>query len=267
MDYRVLGRTGVKMSPLCLGGDNFLNPTSEEESVRLIQRALDGGINFIDTSNSYMQGESERIIGAALKASGRRQQTILATKVHYPVGPGPNDRGNSRLHIIRACEDSLRRLGTDYVDLYQTHRPDFDVPLEETLGALTGSPLVTQDRLICGSEDNYIYGLNPATGKQIYRMNAESEVLGTPLIIQDRLIFTARMGRIYAMKPDYGKLHWTYQHDHLINSSPASDGDSVFIGLDSGELLRLPRAIGPGQNDVPTVGVIPGGPGDPPTIG
>jgi aryl-alcohol dehydrogenase-like predicted oxidoreductase len=137
MEYRVLGRTGVKVSPLCLGGDNFLNPTSEEESVRLIQRALDGGINFIDTSNSYMQGESERIIGAALKASGRRQQTIIATKVHYPVGPGPNDRGNSRLHIIRACEDSLRRLGTDTVDLYQTHRPDFGIPLEETLGALT----------------------------------------------------------------------------------------------------------------------------------
>jgi aryl-alcohol dehydrogenase-like predicted oxidoreductase len=137
MEYRVLGRTGVKVSPLCLGGDNFLNPTSEEESVRLIQCALDGGINFIDTSNSYMQGESERIIGAALKASGRRHQCIIATKVHYPVGPGPNDRGNSRLHIIRACEDSLRRLGTDTIDLYQTHRPDFGIPLEETLGALT----------------------------------------------------------------------------------------------------------------------------------
>jgi aryl-alcohol dehydrogenase-like predicted oxidoreductase len=105
--------------------------------VRLIQRALDGGINFIDTSNSYMQGESERIIGAALKASGRRHQSIIATKAHYPVGPGPNDRGNSRLHIIRACEDSLRRLGTDTIDLYQTHRPDFGIPLEETLGALT----------------------------------------------------------------------------------------------------------------------------------
>jgi aryl-alcohol dehydrogenase-like predicted oxidoreductase len=137
MEYRVLGRTGVKVSPLCLGGDNFLNPTSEEESVRLIQCALDGGINFIDTSNSYMQGESERIIGAALKASGRRHQSIIATKAHYPVGPGPNDRGNSRLHIIRACEDSLRRLGTDTIDLYQTHRPDFGIPLEETLGALT----------------------------------------------------------------------------------------------------------------------------------
>jgi aryl-alcohol dehydrogenase-like predicted oxidoreductase len=84
-----------------------------------------------------MHGESERIIGQALKVNGRRHQTIVATKVHYPVGPGPNDRGNSRRHIIQACEDSLRRLGTDYIDLYQTHRPDFGIPLDETLGALT----------------------------------------------------------------------------------------------------------------------------------
>lgn len=137
MPYRILGRTGVKVSPLCLGGDNFLNPISQEESMRMIDRALDGGINLIDTSNSYMKGQSERLIGDALKANGRRHQTIIATKVHYPTGPGPNDRGNSRLHIMRACEDSLRRLGTDYIDLYQTHRPSFDIPLEETLGALT----------------------------------------------------------------------------------------------------------------------------------
>lgn len=137
MPYRVLGRTGVKVSPLCLGGDNFLNPISQEASMRMIDRALSGGINLIDTSNSYMKGQSERLIGDALKANGRRHQTIIATKVHYPTGPGPNDRGNSRLHIMRACEDSLRRLGTDYIDLYQTHRPSFDIPLEETLGALT----------------------------------------------------------------------------------------------------------------------------------
>lgn len=137
MPYRVLGRTGVKVSPLCLGGDNFLNPISQEESMRMIDRALDGGINLLDTSNSYMKGQSERLIGQALKANGRRHQAIIATKVHYPTGPGPNDRGNSRLHIMRACEDSLRRLGTDYIDLYQTHRPSFDIPLEETLAALT----------------------------------------------------------------------------------------------------------------------------------
>ncbi len=137
MEYRILGRSGIKVSPLCLGTDNFANPTPEEESVRMIARAMDAGINIIDTSNSYMQGESERIIGRALAESGRRHEMIIATKVHYPVGPGPNDRGNSRLHILKACEDSLKRLQTDTIDLYQTHRPDFDVPLEETLGAMT----------------------------------------------------------------------------------------------------------------------------------
>jgi aryl-alcohol dehydrogenase-like predicted oxidoreductase len=137
MEYRLLGRTGLRVSPLVLGGDNFMNPTSESEAMRLIDRALDGGINIIDTSNSYMRGESERVIGKALKANGRRHQTLISSKVHYPIGAGPNDRGNSRLHIIRACEDSLRRLGTDTIDLYQTHRPDLDIPLDETLGALT----------------------------------------------------------------------------------------------------------------------------------
>jgi aryl-alcohol dehydrogenase-like predicted oxidoreductase len=137
MEYRILGRSGIKVSPLCLGTDNFANPTPEKESARMIARAMDAGINIIDTSNSYMQGESERIIGRALAESGRRHEMIIATKVHYPVGPGPNDRGNSRLHILKACEDSLKRLQTDTIDLYQTHRPDFDVPLEETLGAMT----------------------------------------------------------------------------------------------------------------------------------
>lgn len=137
MEYRILGRTGVKVSPLCLGADNFANPTTEEESIRIIETALDSGINLIDTSNSYAQGESERIIGRALAKNGRRRVCVIATKVFYPVGPGPNERGNSRLHIIKACEDSLRRLQTDYIDLYQTHRPSFDIPIDETLGVLT----------------------------------------------------------------------------------------------------------------------------------
>lgn len=137
MEYRTLGRTGVKVSPFCLGTDNFANPTPEDEAKRMLNRALEAGINFIDTSNSYAQGESERIIGRALAENGRRQQVVLATKVHFPVGPGPNERGNSRLHIIRACEDSLRRLQTDHIDLYQTHRPSPGIPIDETLSALT----------------------------------------------------------------------------------------------------------------------------------
>jgi 1-deoxyxylulose-5-phosphate synthase len=136
MEYRNLGRTGVKLAPLCLGTDNFGNPTPQAEAAAMIFRALDAGINLIDTSNSYAKGESERIIGSALAESGRRDQVLIATKAHYPTGPGPNDRGNSRLHLVKACEDSLRRLKTDHIDLYQLHRPVFDIPVEETLGAL-----------------------------------------------------------------------------------------------------------------------------------
>ena len=137
MDYRRLGRSGAKIAPLCLGTDNFANPTPEDESRAIINRAIDAGINLIDTSNSYAKGESERIIGRTLKENGRRHSVLIATKVHYPTGPGPNDGGNGRLHIIKACEDSLRRLQTDHIDLYQLHRPDFEVPIEETLSALT----------------------------------------------------------------------------------------------------------------------------------
>ncbi len=137
MEYRVLGRTGVKVSSLGLGTANFADPTPEDEAIGIINQAIDAGINLIDTSNSYANGESERIIGRALTQEGRRHKVILATKVFYKVGSGPNDEGLSRLHLIRACEDSLRRLQTDYIDLYQLHRPSPAIPLDETLGALT----------------------------------------------------------------------------------------------------------------------------------
>jgi aryl-alcohol dehydrogenase-like predicted oxidoreductase len=116
---------------------NFGGPTPEDEAIRMIHVALDNGINFMDTANMYNDGESERIVGKALKQGNRRDQVILATKCFWPVGDGPNDRGLSRYHILRACEDSLRRLQTDHIDLYQMHRPDFDVPIDETLSALT----------------------------------------------------------------------------------------------------------------------------------
>lgn len=135
MEYRSLGRTGVMVSPLCLGAMNFGGPTGADESIRIINRALDGGINFIDTANVYNAGESERIVGRALKENGRRDQIVLATKVHGVVGEGPNERGDSRYHILRACEDSLRRLQTDRIDLYQLHRPPMTMPQDETLRA------------------------------------------------------------------------------------------------------------------------------------
>jgi len=135
MDYRSLGRTGVMVTPLCLGAMNFPSPTPEEESLAIINRALDAGINFIDTANVYNRGESERVVGKALKENGKRQQVFLATKVHGRTGDLPNDGGNSRYHIIQACEDSLRRLQTDHIDLYQLHRPSQSIPQDETLRA------------------------------------------------------------------------------------------------------------------------------------
>jgi len=135
MEYRSLGRTGVKVSPICLGVMNFGNPTDEKESFAILNRALDGGINFVDTANVYNAGESERIVGAALKENGKRDDVFLATKVYGNMGPGPNESGASYFHIMRACEDSLRRLQTDRIDLYQLHRPSADIPQDETLRA------------------------------------------------------------------------------------------------------------------------------------
>ena len=138
MDYRPLGHTGVKVSPLCLGAMMFGewgNP-DHDESVRIIHRALDAGINFIDTADVYSRGESEEIVAKAL-AGGRRDNIVLATKVHGTMGEDPNEFGNSRRWIIREVENSLRRLRTDWIDLYQIHRPEADTDFEETLGALS----------------------------------------------------------------------------------------------------------------------------------
>jgi aryl-alcohol dehydrogenase-like predicted oxidoreductase len=135
VDYRMLGQTGVKVSPLCLGAMNFPEPSGEEQSIEIINRALDGGINFIDTANVYNRGESEKIVGRTLKENGRRDEVVLATKVYGTMGDGPNEGGVSRYHIIKSCEDSLRRLQTDRIDLYQLHRPSLTVPQDETLRA------------------------------------------------------------------------------------------------------------------------------------
>ncbi len=136
MEYRILGSSGLKVSPLCLGTMNFGGPTPEAESIQMLNRALTGGINFIDTANVYNGGESERIVGKALKENGQRDKIVLATKVYNPMGDGPNDQDLSRYHIVKACEDSLRRLQTDHIDLYQLHRPSAFIPHEETLRAL-----------------------------------------------------------------------------------------------------------------------------------
>ena len=135
MEYRSLGRTGVMVSPLCLGVMNFGGPTDEANSLTILNRALEAGLNFIDTANVYVGGESERIVGKFLKEGGKRDQVVLATKVYSRMGPQPNDSGASRYHVIKACEDSLRRLQTDRIDLYQQHRPSLTIPQDETLRA------------------------------------------------------------------------------------------------------------------------------------
>ena len=137
MEYRSLGRTGVKVSKLCLGCMTFGSKTDEAESIRMVHRALDAGINFLDTANVYGRGASEEVTGKALKQGGRRDRVVLATKVYGRMDDtDPNARGNTRRHIIEQCEASLRRMQTDWIDLYQIHRPDPSVPVDETLRAL-----------------------------------------------------------------------------------------------------------------------------------
>src|SRR5262245_42000636 len=145
MKYRTLGRTGLKVSPMCLGAMMFgaWGNRDHDDSVSIIHAALDAGVNFIDTADVYSGGESEEIVAKAI--SGRRDNLVIATKVHGVMGEDPNMTGNSRRWIIRECEDSLRRLGTDYIDLYQIHRPEPGTDIDETLGAL--SDLVHQGKV------------------------------------------------------------------------------------------------------------------------
>ena len=137
MQYRTLGRTGIKVSPYCLGAMMFgaMGNPDRGEGIRMIHKALDAGINFVDTADFYSHGESEEIVGEALK--GRRDRVVLATKAHLPMGEDPNQQGNSRRWLTRALDDSLRRLQTDHVDLFQIHRPAPDTDIEETLSVLT----------------------------------------------------------------------------------------------------------------------------------
>jgi len=143
VEYIRFGSTGLKVSRICLGCMSYGQPTErwpwtldEEHSLPFIKRALETGINFFDTADVYANGTSEMILGRALRDFASREEVVIATKVYFEVGPGPNDRGLSRKHILSSIDASLKRLGTDYVDLYQIHRWDYDTPIEETLEAL-----------------------------------------------------------------------------------------------------------------------------------
>ena len=146
VETRLLGRTGVQVSNLCLGAWNFGARTSPEDSYMIVDRAIERGVNFIDTANAYSRGRSETITGEALKRNGKRDRIVLATKFHGVMADDdPNMRGTSRRHVIAACEASLARLQTDYIDLYQLHRPRSDTAIDETLRAL--DDLIRQGRV------------------------------------------------------------------------------------------------------------------------
>ena len=150
MIYRRLGRTGLRVSEICMGTMTFGGVTDEAEAKKIFNRCLEVGVNFFDTANGYTGGQSERILGGLMK--GNRDDLVIATKVYNAQGPGPNDMGLSRKHIIQACEASLRRLDTDYIDLYQVHADDRETPLEETLAAL--------DQLVRDGKVRYIGASN-----------------------------------------------------------------------------------------------------------
>jgi aryl-alcohol dehydrogenase (NADP+) len=157
MEYVNLGKSGLKVSRICLGMMTYGTSKwrdwvlDEEESRPFIRRALEGGVNFFDTADMYSKGMSEQVLGRALKDFSRREEMVIATKVYFPMGSGPNQRGLSRLHILNAIDDSLGRLGTDYVDLYQIHRWDNSTPIEETLEALHDVVKSGKARYIGGS--------------------------------------------------------------------------------------------------------------------
>jgi aryl-alcohol dehydrogenase-like predicted oxidoreductase len=187
MDYVTMGNSGLKVSRSCLGAMNFGtadgSPCDEVEARRIVDAFLDGGNNFIDTANIYTGGQSEEVVGRAVK--DKRDAVVIATKARSPQGPGPNDAGLSRLHLTRALDASLRRLDTDYVDLYQCHAWDPDVPIEETMATLDG--------FVKAGKVRYI-GCSNFTGAQIVESQwAAEKIGGTPFVsLQPRYSLIAR---------------------------------------------------------------------------
>jgi aryl-alcohol dehydrogenase-like predicted oxidoreductase len=225
MDYRSFGGTGLKVSPLCLGAMMFGswgNP-DHDECARIIQRALDAGINFVDTANGYSGGESEVIVGKAL--AGRRHQVVLATKVFAPVGPGPNERGLSRKAIQEQVENSLRRLQTDVIDLYQIHRPDPTTPMAETLSTLDG--LVRQGKV------RYLgLSTNHHEGPGVWEKRFAAWEIVEALWLSDRHGWE----RFVALQPPYSILRRTMELEHFPMTRRFGIGNLVWSPLEGGWL-------------------------------
>jgi len=225
MDYRNFGRTGLKVSPLCLGAMMFGswgNP-DHEDSIRIIHRALDAGINFIDTANGYSEGESEVIVGKALKA--KREGTVLATKVWAPVGESPNQRGLSRKAIQEQVENSLRRLDTDIIDLYQIHRPDPTTPMEETLSTL--SDLVRQGKV------RYLgLSTNHYAGEALWEKRFAAWEIVETLWLSDRHGWE----RFVSLQPPYSILRRVMEAEHFPMALKFGIANIVWSPLEGGWL-------------------------------
>ncbi len=223
MDHRPLGRTGVLVSPLALGTMMFgpWGNDDEADSIRVIHRALDAGINFVDTADVYSSGRSEEIVGKAL--AGRRDDVVLATKFFMPMDQAPNHGGGSRKWIMREVEDSLRRLGTDYIDLYQVHRPSPTTDVDETLGALTD--LVHQGKV------RYI-------GSSSY---AASQIVEAQVVARDR-----HLSRFVTEQPPYSILVRGIEEDVLPTVQRYGMGTLTYSPLGGGWLSGKWRKDAPG---------------------
>ena len=188
VETRLLGRTGVQVSNLCLGAWNFGARASPEDSYMIVDRAIERGVNFIDTANAYSRGRSETITGEALKRNGKRDRVVLATKFHGVMADDdPNMRGTSRRHVIAACEASLARLQTDYIDLYQLHRPRSDTAIDETLRAL--DDLIRQGRV------RYVGTSNFAAWQMVEGLWAAGETRPESLRLRTAALQPARPSR------------------------------------------------------------------------
>ena len=238
MRYQNLGSTGVKVSPLCLGTMMFgaWGNTDHEDCIRIIQRAMDAGINFIDTANMYADGETEEIVGKALK--GRRQDAVLATKVFFPMGEGPNQRGLSRKAIQEQVEASLRRLQTDVIDLYQIHRQDPSVPWEETLGTL--DDLVRQGKVrYIGCSTNH------------YDVNGQPRLTAWQVV--ETLWISERHGweRFISLQPPFSILRRTMEREHFPMTERFGIANIVWSPLEGGWLTGRYRRDRPPDTDSP----------------
>ncbi len=241
MEYRPLGRTGVKVSVLCLGCMMFGGKTSPEDSYAIIDRAIDAGINFLDTANVYTRGRSEEVVGEALKRNGKRDRIVLATKVHGVMADDdPNMSGNSRRHIIQQCEASLKRLQTDWIDLYQIHRPQSSIPIDETLRAL--------DDLVRAGKVRYI-GTTTFAAWQLMESLMVSRELGLNRFVCEQPPYNLLDRRIerelipFAQTYGFGLIPWSPLAGGLLTgkydrNAPPPEGTRFFDYKDNPILFR-----------------------------